>query len=210
MRKKLGVLSPEEYISALDDFGFTGLDFKGRTDWEEEVYRTAFTHNHNLSLHGGTTATRYRASLNYKKEEGILPNSEQTKYSGRFNIQQTAINGKLLLDFNLTAARVQNTRPPAGIVNSIYSQNPSWPVLDENGQFFQPVPNPIFNHPVAILSQYSNVINSNRLLSNLTVSYEVMEGLEYKLNVGGDLSDGIGKTYSLKPISETNGNAAIF
>src|SRR5213594_249874 len=41
------------------------------TDWADAISRTAVTHNHDLSFAGGSEDTRYRASLNYMKQQGV-------------------------------------------------------------------------------------------------------------------------------------------
>lgn len=209
LRKKFDVLSPDEYIEALNDFGVTGQDFGARIDWQDEVYRNAYAHNHNLSINGGTENSRYRASLNFKNEEGIIRTSEHTKYSGRINLQQTAIKDKLKFELNLVASQIKDRRAPQGIVIGALSQNPTWPIRDADGNFFQSTPSSEFNHPIAGLELYSNIINSTRVLSNLSISYEILSGLEYKLNLGGDLSIASGKTFAYSQISSSNGNAAI-
>ncbi|MBT8219760.1 MAG: TonB-dependent receptor [Bacteroidia bacterium] len=209
LRKKFDVLSPEEYVSALNDFGLTGQDFGARTDWQDEVYRTAFAHNHNLSFNGGAENSRYRASLNFKDEEGIIRTSRHTKYSGRISLQQKALDEKVNLEFNLVASRIRDRRTPEGVVIGTISQNPTWPIRDTDGNFFQSTPIAEFNHPLANLELYSNVIHSTRVLGNLSLSYKLLDELEYKLNVGGDISNTSGKSYAYRQISAANGFAEI-
>jgi len=46
-------------------------DFGGDTDWIDEVTRTGISHVHNLSYTGGGNGMTYRASVNYREEEGF-------------------------------------------------------------------------------------------------------------------------------------------
>src|SRR6185369_13410258 len=71
-----------ESISKLPDVASTsefldagGIDNGASTDWYDAISRTGLSHAHNLSLTGGTEQTQYRASVNYRKAEGVVLNS---------------------------------------------------------------------------------------------------------------------------------------
>ena len=42
------------------------------TNWQDEVLRSGFSHNHNISINGGNEKTTYSASLNYIDREGVV------------------------------------------------------------------------------------------------------------------------------------------
>jgi len=209
LRKKINVLTLGEYLQGLEDFGLTNNDFGGVTDWQEEVYRTALTHNHNLALIGGVDNTKYRASLNFHDQDGIINTNQYTKYSGRIRLEQTIFKEKLKLEFNLSSSHIRDRRAPPGIVSGTIAQNPTWPILNEEGNYFQSLPTPSFNHPIAILELSSNVNNSTRVLSNLAATVEIAQGLKYKIILGGDISNASGKSYQNRQISTRNGRASI-
>ena len=114
--RKLDVLSGEEYrrfvqgeISAgrleptrLDNLG------NANTDWEDELLRTAVTQSHNLAFSGGTSGTRYRGSLNYLDQQGVVRSSGMERLSGRISADQDAFEGRLRLGLNLNATQVKN------------------------------------------------------------------------------------------------------
>jgi TonB-linked SusC/RagA family outer membrane protein len=54
------------------------------TDWQKEAFRKAFTQNHQLGLTGGSEKGSYGAFLNYRNENGIVVDSWQKRFSGRF------------------------------------------------------------------------------------------------------------------------------
>ncbi|NNF33023.1 MAG: SusC/RagA family TonB-linked outer membrane protein, partial [Saprospiraceae bacterium] len=205
--RKIDVMNPDEFRTAIDDFGLSNVDFGGNTEWQDEVYRDAISHNHNLSMSGGSEDTRYRASINYLSQEGTIKTTDYSKYNGRFQLHQSAINDRLQLEMNLNVSRINDHRAPREIVISTLSQNPIWPILDEEGNFFQSVPG--INHPIAKLEQSSNVISTQRYLSNLSAAYKITDQLEYKIHLGGDLSSSTGKSYQGIKISNSNGRAAI-
>lgn len=73
-------------------------------NWQDDIFRTAYTNNHYLSLSGGTADTRYTASLSYLNQEGILLNSGYQRFQGRFSLDQK-VNSKLRVNMNANYAR---------------------------------------------------------------------------------------------------------
>jgi TonB-dependent starch-binding outer membrane protein SusC len=61
------------------------------TNWENELLRTGVTHNHNLSFAGGGQDTRYRASLNYMNQEGVVLSNGLERLQGRLNATHSAL-----------------------------------------------------------------------------------------------------------------------
>ena len=54
------------------------------TDWQEEAFQKAFTHNHQLGFSNGNESGNYGVFLNYRDEEGVVYGSWQKRYSARF------------------------------------------------------------------------------------------------------------------------------
>ncbi len=81
--KKKDLLSPEEVREAVNRLGFSGLDYGANTDWQDKIYRTAFTQRHDLSVSGGSTDSRYRLSVNYLNQDGIIQKSDFEQFNGR-------------------------------------------------------------------------------------------------------------------------------
>ena len=70
--------------------GITLDDYKNfkSYDWQDEVYRTAISHNHYVGLSGGSDKMDYSASLSYSNQQGVIINSDLSRYQGRFNFNQ--------------------------------------------------------------------------------------------------------------------------
>ncbi len=190
--KKIDVLSAEEYVRFREDsLGRTEDHYGADTDWQDEIFRTAFTHSHNVALSGGTSKTQYRASFGYLDQEGIIDKSEMQKYTGRLNITQKAINDKLTIDANLTASQQNFKRPPVGgrtgfegdlLLNAIMA-NPTMQVYTDSGYYQTTVTK---RNPRAMLDLIDDETKENRILGNLTGSLEIIDGLIFKVNVGMD------------------------
>ena len=85
-----------------DDYPYFNPDTTVSTDWQDEIYRSAISQNHDISFSSGTSKTSYRASLNFFDQEGIMETSYLKRYTARTNIRHTGINDKLSIDFNFT------------------------------------------------------------------------------------------------------------
>ena len=86
----------------------TALNGTANTDWERAILHTGYATNHNIAFSGGTQQTNYRASLNYFDQKGVVIDNGLKRYQGRLNGHTSAIDGKINLDANLTASRVNN------------------------------------------------------------------------------------------------------
>lgn len=56
------------------------------TDWLDYVYRNGYSHNHSLSIRGGTDQTSYYGSVVLSDQEGIIIGNDYEKLGGMFNI----------------------------------------------------------------------------------------------------------------------------
>lgn len=110
------------------------------TDWQDEVMRTALTHNHNLSLSGGNKSTRYFISGNYMKEEGIVIGSEFEQMGARgkvdANYKKFAFGTNLSFNYSVydivpTEDRYKNET----IVASALAMAPIMPVYNPDGSY---------------------------------------------------------------------------
>jgi iron complex outermembrane receptor protein len=184
----------------------TRLDGQGTadTDWEKEVTRTAYATNHNLSFSGGSTTTQYLASLNFFKQQGVAISSGLTRYQGRLNGGHQAINGRLRLDLNLMASRVNNDYLAfengggfeGGVFTNVALFNPTRPVRDASGNYTELGPGAqSVRNPVALAQQIIDQAPENRILGNLTGSFSVLPSLTAKTTVGVDYTGSLRQTY---------------
>ena len=138
-------------------------------------------------MSGGTENSSYAASVGVDDQEGILRNSNLKRYSGRLNLTQKAIDDKFNVTFNLTATKLDNTRPNSGsVVSDMLSLNPTDSPY-ENGELKGNLSNDILN-PFIGETIYGDYTNNNRILANISPSYKIAKGLTYKLNLGVDYS----------------------
>lgn len=162
------------------------------TDWLDEVTRTGYMHQHNLSINGGGERTKYMASFNYMKQEGVVKNNGTSRLSARINLDQV-INK--YLSVGLTANYSQNRydnvplgdgdNENAGILVSAIRFNPTIPVRDENGEYAMDPSRSNFPNPVSLLDITDETVK-DRLMGSAFVVLKPIKGLELKGTLGAD------------------------
>ena len=179
------------------------------TDWEKELTRTGYATNHNLAFSGGSQQTQYRASLNYFDQQGVVISNGLKRYQGRLNAQHAAIDGRLNLDLNLTASRVQNQYLAmengggfrGGVFTNMAIFNPTNPVSVTDAKtgvttYFEMGPgSQDVRNPVALANQISDQAPENRVLGNLTGTLTLFPGVSTQTTLGADYTDAVRQTY---------------
>jgi TonB-dependent starch-binding outer membrane protein SusC len=195
LARPIDVFTADEYRARVVEVGGVLEDSLANTDWQKQITRSALTKNHNLTLSGGADKLSYYASLGMQDQEGIIKNSNMKRYSGRINVSQKLINDKLTIDVNLNAGQTINRRPPTegnngasvSIIGSALTANPTYPATDAEGK---PYRYPSGTNPLRTLELSSDRTTINRLIGNISPSFEIIKGLTYKLNFGIDNSNG--------------------
>ena len=158
-------LIPESQMnSSYFSDGWTLESYRGLKgyDWQDEVYRTAFTQNYNLSVSGGTTGgTRYNVGMSVLDQDGILINSSFQRYQGKINLIQP-IGKKLDLTLNVNYSNTTTKGVSPTTSNNSSSQS-GWLIYSVWG--YRPV------SPHA----------KDSLLSDLT-DYDVADANDYRFN----------------------------
>lgn len=182
---KIDVFSAEEFVRQVTAIGGNLFNAGGNTDWQDELTQTARSNNVNVSM-GGAASDRfsYYVSAGMEDQEGILINSSLKRYSGRVNLTQQALNGRLKVDYNLSGARTENNRPNQSVIVDMIQLNPTIPAYT-NGQptILDDMLNPLLRNEI-----YTDFSDNNRLLANIAPSIEIIKGLTYRFNLGVDYS----------------------
>ncbi len=183
---KIDVFSTDEFVSQVNAIGGNLFDAGGDTDWQDELTQTARSNNINLAMSGAASDKfSYYISAGVEDQEGILVNSRLRRYSGRVNLTQKALNGRLNVDYNFSGTRTENTRPNGGIIVDMLQLNPTIPVYDANGNpsLLDDMLNPIVRNEL-----FSDESENSRILANIAPSIEIVKGLTYRMNLGVDYS----------------------
>jgi TonB-linked SusC/RagA family outer membrane protein len=220
--KKLDLLNAGEFASYINESRYNNGDprfytnpakFGEGTDWQDEIFRVAYTINHDLSIRGGNDKVKYAISASYMDQEGIIIETDFTRYNFRANLDFKA-SEKLSVENSFTVARSDynsartDTNGGLGVSSAVtgaYVFNPLLPVFDaqgnyvkgnfevqDDGSFINSIngsPEMIqdFASPVA----YQNLLDSRgqttRILNNLAINWKVIENLTLKVSGGADI-----------------------
>jgi len=170
-----------------------GIDNGASTDWQDQIFRQAISQNYNLSWAYSNKGTTARLSASYDDQQGIVRNSGLKRFTARANLGQKLMNDKLKLEANITYSNTKNQYAPlsnnAGYQGSLLGAalqlNPTNPVYNRDGSFFQPGDQ---RNPVQMLAYFDDRDFVNRFLTNLSATYQITPSLSYRAVLGLDNS----------------------
>lgn len=165
------------------------------TDWLGLLTHDAFSHNHSISLSGGSPNIKYYASLGYGKEDGVINKENGERYTAMLNLSTNY--RKFNASFQLLANHYEQQHLPSGlgVMNYAYNTSRTMPAYNEDGSlFYYPRTNSnSLQYQYNILNEMENCgDNSTTDGINLRaqVRYDFMPGL----NIDGLLSYAISNT----------------
>lgn len=209
--KKIDLLEAGEYVDAAVNAGAVAsvVNFGGSTDWQDEIFRTGKTQNYSLGFSGGSEQSNYRFSFGYMDQEGIIKNTSLERITGRINAGHKLFDDKIVLDLQLTASRVNDQYAPLGrnagfegnLIGAALQANPTRPIYQPDGTFTQ---GSDFRNPLAMLAYIDDHANTDRILANIGATWNIIEGLSYRINAGFDNSTGVRRTGIDKKLNFNN------
>ncbi|MBK9491812.1 MAG: TonB-dependent receptor [Haliscomenobacter sp.] len=203
----LDVLSAEEFRKVVNDRGTAAqkaLMGSASTDWQEQIYQTAFSHDNNLSLTGALKNLPYRASVGFMDQNGILKTSNMNRLSGSIGINPSFFDKHLKVDVNLKGTAINNRFANQGAIGSAVNFDPTQPIRSGNEalggyfEFLDPAtknPNTLApRNPLALLNQRNDESTVGRIIGNVVLDYKFhfLPELRANLNVGLDRSNSEG------------------
>lgn len=241
--KTMDMMSPYEFIrqqierdpstnpGSTTDVYLTGPsktldDYKNMTgtDWQSLVLRQAAMQNHSLSITGGNTNTKYAISGSVLNQDGIIINSNYTRYQGRVVLDQT-INKKLKIGINANysylkqagiAPSQSTNQSTANVMYGVWGQRPILPVggSDILNDLFDPLINTSNDYRINPVLNLQNVLRNNitkNLFANSYAEYAILP--ELKLKITGGINSSIlrneafnnSKTQFGNPVTTANG-----
>ncbi|MBR1687303.1 MAG: TonB-dependent receptor [Prevotella sp.] len=130
-QKTLDVMNADQYRALLTDklgAGAEALNFLGtaNTDWQSLIYRTAISHDHNVTVAGSAgKVLPYRVSLGYTGQQGILKTSSYNRYTASLNLNPSLLNDHLVLNLNAKGMISKARKADAGAVGTAVSFDPT-------------------------------------------------------------------------------------
>ena len=192
------VLDPEAFRNVVTFAAPTRLETLGNTttDWFDQITRTAYGTQHNLSVSGGGETNEYRLSAGYQQLEGVVRGAELERITLNLNLTQRLFDDKLTVTTSLKGANTNNSFDP-GVVGAALAFDPTQPVFDpgapEFGGYFEYGVTLAPRNPVSATEQVTNGGTTYRGIGSLDLEYDfddLLPGLTYKAIVGFDVNDG--------------------
>lgn len=210
-----------ELAARLVDEGFSGLNANAlerlgseNTDWQQEIYRNAVSHDHNVNASGSVNNIPYRLSIGHTTQQGILKDTDLKRNTIGVNLNPSLLDDNLKINVNLKASLGKHNFGNQGAVGSAVAFDPTQPVRNNNrrfGGYFTWTnlsdalpdgsnnpdgdPNPIgVSNPVALIEQTDNRSEVKRTIGNLQFDYRLpfLQDMRANLNLGFDRSTGEG------------------
>ncbi|MBD5311485.1 MAG: TonB-dependent receptor [Bacteroides sp.] len=160
------------------------------TDWQDEVYRTAWTNNLTATVTNNTEKGSVLFSLNYINQNGNIDDTFYRRYSARLNTRYDLCK-YVSVGENLVVANWKNrgvdVSGDRGIPFTAMSQHPALPVRGLNGDWALPlslIGSDLANPVQLIANQRDNDLSSWRILGNAFIEVKPIDGLMLKSNIG--------------------------
>ena len=181
----LNIQKPRVDILTTDEFRRSrrGQDYGADTDWWDEITRPAsYSLNQYISLDSSTKNGYFGLSVNYKKGNGLDIVSDREEYGGRFVGEQRVLNGRVQFNSSLSARKVHEKWGNDGLFDTALTMNPTIPVKNPDGSYYQPNSPTDIHNPVNDLKE--NVSEGDRvyILGNADVKLNILQMEQHNLN----------------------------
>jgi len=220
LANKLDVLNAEQYTALVNDLktrGIAGVNAqaiqrlgKSSTNWQDQVFHTAYSTNQNVAVQGAVKGVPYRVSYGYTNEDGVLKYNNFERNSISTSLTPTFLDGYLKLTVNARGSNEKQNYSDQNAVGAAVAYDPTQMIKDGSkyGGFFtwtnlsdknpdgsnnsNGYPNPIgSSNPVSLLEQTHNVGDITRFIGNAQLDYKVhfIPDLKAVLNVALDYTE---------------------
>ena len=176
---RINLYSPEEFVAA------GGVNYGAKTDWYNEITRVPVSTEHNLALSGGMKNVDYRASINYKLNQGLAIKSQFQEIIARANVNQSALNNMLEFNYNVSYSHMNSSWVPHGAYQQAMKYNPTMPVYSnptdpdyvKYGGYYQNFDKSGFSNPVAMIMQKTDDGVEQTFLGSIRATIKPVTGL---------------------------------
>ena len=201
-------VDPEDYLFFLnEDLNFPIDPYElPQHDWQDEMLKTGFRQNYDLSIRGRSEKTSYFGSLGYLNNEAIIRNNNQQRFSMRMKMDHKK-NNKLQLGLATSASYSElNGATQSGGGSDLFNGVVQNLVISTPVELF----NTSFDPGNAYISPSSMIDDAYKksatlsFNSNTYLHYKIIKGLKFILEAGGIMSNSKGSEFYGK---ETNWGA---
>ena len=201
------MLSRDEFVNVINQFGTDNqksLLGTANTDWNDEVYRTAFGTDNNLSVSGSIDKwLPFRVSVGYYNQSGLVRKDNVERWTGNVVLTPSFFQDHLKLTINAKGTLNNNSFNNGGAVWAAATFNPTIPVYSGNDKYggynealdADGVPvNAGVRNPRGLVDLYDSKSKVSRFIGSMDVDYKVhfLPDLKLHATVGADYAKGDG------------------
>ena len=204
------MLSRDEFVNVINQLGDANqksLLGAANTDWNDEVYRTAFGTDNNLSVSGSIDKwLPFRVSVGYYNQSGLVRKDNVERWTGNVVLTPSFFQDHLKLTINAKGTLNNNSFNNGGAVWAAATFNPTIPVYSGNDKYGgynealdadgYPV-NAGVRNPRGLVDLYDSKSKVSRFIGSMDVDYKVhfLPDLKLHATVGADYAKGDGTVY---------------
>ena len=201
--RRIKVLNADQYRQALKYYGASQSNDKGLSnDALGAILQTGAVQNYNAALSGGSENARYRLSLGYLDQQGIIKKTGFQKFSTNFVTNVKLLDSKRLgFDVNISASQSREQLAPitnngdfrGSLIGQALQWNPTDSLYSANGQPVSRIGSSVIN-PVAQQQYYNDNSRVTTALASISPYYKFTDWLEYRALLAVNYSSGIRRT----------------
>lgn len=191
-----GIINDSNFDKAFSDISLLG----NGTDWQDEIFRTGFMQNHQLSVAGGNDKITFSASGGWMEQEGILIGSDFDRFNSRFNIDVNVtdwfkVGGSLA--YTRTNEKILNNDGSDGVILQALTMMPNVPVFDFDGNYAGPttVNGASMWNPVALAMQKNNTLLRQRTNGSFYGQIDFLGHFNFRAEYAYDAGQNKNKAY---------------
>lgn len=215
-QKRYSVLNGDEYRALVGKVIGPDAATLGTadTDWQDEIFRTAVSTSHNISITGGLKNMPYRVSAGYQSDSGIIKKSYMKRFNASVNLAPSFFDDHL--NFNVTAkftTEKDSYVDSGAVIGGALAMDPTRPVYDHSaigdaffGGYYQNYQSTDTfadkswgyttntntpQNPVAYLNLKDCIAHSNDFTGNIEMDYKIhgFEDLHIHASLGGQYTE---------------------
>ncbi len=177
------------------------------TNWQDEIFRTAWQHQHQLSAQGGSDKVQYYVSGSYMDQQGTIIGSNFNRFSVRTNLD-AQLKKWLKLGVNATYAITNDNLKLAdsnqGLIYYSLTTIPDIPVYDVNGNYSSTIREGYTSpNPVALAMMDEILLKRKKLSGNIYAELAPIKHITWRTELGFDMGESDANRY--KPMVDLGG-----
>ena len=184
--KKYDVASAADLRDYAAKNGVALKDGGANTNWQDEVLRTAISHNHNVSISGGNGRTSYMVSGNIMKRQGVIKETGMDRFNVRSLISTKLLKDRLSISMGLNSMYGKHFGVPTGdkgasVLDAMNYFSPTNPIKNADGSWSTGAGSKNYN-PLALMYEDTSetIWKRNQFVGKATL--EILKGLLWNVN----------------------------